>query len=373
MLTAVPGARPLSLLLLSPLLLRLLLLLLVAACAPTKATAPPPTCPQDPGAELPTSAPGRLAFADHQRRLRGLAALDAGRFDVAREEFAAILAVTPDNLAVKALFEAATRALSSAQLQAAERFAAAIPTAVPAPPWQHTVVRELTIDAGPAPKLVQLSATPNHGTDELEWFRRHGLRLPEYEVPNPMRGQPGTVPPTAPPTYGTHLLVQAIGHPDHTILIYGPSYSAGRFVLVLDARDNRVAFLDFDAYRVAPAPASAEQHAIWAEVRDGVLYISHSSADRLGAYITALDIGTGAVRWRSDPLVAGAANFVIHHGHILTGHGLPREPAHVFVLDRRTGLVVDKHRLASAPEYLFVQGDKLLVRSRDTDHSFELR
>lgn len=308
--------------------------------------------------------------------MRGLAALDAGRFELARDEFAAVLAAAPDDLAARALLDAATRALLTARDRAAESFASATPTVVPAPPWRHTLVREVTMaTTTPAPRLVPVSATGNRGTDEAEWFRRHNLRLPEYEVPNPMRGLPGNVPPTIAPSFGTHLLVQAIRHPDHTILIYGPNYSGGRLVVVLDASGRRIAFLDFDAY-LTPPDAGSEQHVIWAELDDGVLYISHHGARgsvAMTAYLTAVDVTTGALRWRSDPRVASAANFAIHRGHILSGHGSDAGPAAVIVLDRRTGLTVARAGLASAPEYLFVQGGKLLVRSLDTDHEFELR
>ena len=355
--------------------LLLFVLLASAACGRATAAARPTDCPRDPtvAAEPPAPAdPGARL-----RRLRGLAALDAGRFELARDEFAAALAAAPDDLAARALLDAATRALQTARDQAAESFASATPTVVPAPPWRHTLVREVAVAATtPAPRLVQISATRNHGTDEAGWFRRHNLRWPEYEVPNPMRGLPGNVPPTIAPSFGTHLLVQAIGHPDHTILIYGPNYSGGRLVVVLDASGRRLAFLDFDAYHTAPDASSGEQHVIWAELDDGVLYISHHGArgsEAMTAYITAVDLPTGALRWRSDPGVASAANFAIHGGHILSGHGSDAGPAAVIVLDRRTGLTVGRAPLASAPEYLFVRGGKLLVRGLDTDHEFELR
>jgi len=317
----------------------------------------------------------RAASDSRQRRLRGLAALDAGRFELARDEFAALLATSPDDLAARALLDAATRALLSARDQAAASFASATPTVVPAPPWRHTLVREVTLATTPPLQLVQVSATGHRGVDEAEWFRRHDLRLPEYEVPNPMRGSPGNVPPTIAPSFGTQLLVQAIAHPDHTILIYGPNYSGGRLVVVLDAAGRRIAFLDFDAYRIAP-DATGEQHVVWAELRAGVLYISHHGAlasAATTAYLTAVDVATGALRWRSDPRVASAANFAIHGGQILSGYGTDAGPASVIVLDRRTGLTVARAGLTSAPEYLFVKAGTLLVRGLDSDHAFELR
>jgi hypothetical protein len=346
--------------------------------------APGPVSAGETGRVLVTTS-ADLAAPEQQRRQRGLAALDAGRFNLARQEFAAILEVAPGNLGVMALFEAATRALLAAQEGAAIGFADVTPRTLPAPPWRHTVIRAIALEGStPPPKLVQVAAERNGITDEAVWLQQHGFRLPEYEVPNPMRGEPGDLPPNIPPTFGKFLLVQAIAHPDHTILFYGPSYNAARFVAVLDARGQLLAFHDFDAYRMAPDNVQAdrqfvEQPAIWAEVVAGVLYLSHGhrtyarSSKGMTAYITALDLGSGELRWRSAPLVAGASNFVIHGGHILTGYGFTAEPDHVIVLDRRDGKVLSRTKVGSSPEYLFLRDRQLFVRTYDTNYVFELR
>ncbi|MBL8973498.1 MAG: hypothetical protein JNK56_23115, partial [Myxococcales bacterium] len=228
----------------------LALAVLLVACRrdtppPIAPTTPPgpPLCPpgSPPLQAIERSDPATAGASDllgepeQQRRLRGLAALDAGRFDLARAEFAAILAVAPGNLGVKALHDAATTAMLAAQDSAARSFANLRPTVLPAPPWRHTVVQPLTVPAGAPPRLVLVGKQTNGITDEAAWLQQHGLRLPEYEVPNPMRGQPGNLPPNLPPVFGNELLIQAIAHPDHTILVYGPNYSLGRHLAVLDA------------------------------------------------------------------------------------------------------------------------------------------
>ena len=274
---------------------------------------------------------------------------------------------------------------TAAPLAAEQGFADAIPNSLAAPPWQHTVARAIAVEGvAPPPKLVQVAAQRNGITDEAQWLRENNLRLPEYEVPKPTRGQPGDLPPNISPTFGEFVLVRAIAHPDHTILFYGPDYRGGRFVAVLDASGRLLAFHDFDAYRLAPDNLKedlqfVDQPALWAEVQAGVLYISHGhntyarSSKGMTAYITALDLASGELRWRSAPLVAGARNFVIHGGHILTGYGFTAEPDHVIVLDRRDGKVLGKTRVASGPEYLFLRDRQLLVRTYHTNYTFELR
>lgn len=357
-----------------------------AAGPATTSEPPPPPKPRAAGELPPRDAPAaQLTEAQQQQRLRGLAAMDAGRFDLARREFGELLEVVPGNLAVQALFDAATRALQAARQESALSFANIAPTPVAAPPWRYKLVREVPVAApGPTPRLLPVRAAHNGITDEAQWFEQHQLALPEYEVPNPMRGLPGNLPPTIPPTYGKYLLVQAIAHPDHTILFYGPDYSGARFVAVVDAGGAMIAFLDFESYRLAPDHVAADatfidQAATWAQLVDGVLYISHGhntyarSSKGMTAYITAIDLATGELLWRSAPLVAGAANFVIDGGHIYSGYGFTAEPDHVFVLDRRTGKTVAKAKVGSAPEYLFKKGSRLLVRTYDTDHEFEIR
>lgn len=335
--------------------------------------------------DLSTDGPrAPLREPEQQRRLRGLTALDAGRFDLARAEFAAILEVSPGNLGVKALYDVATAALLSAQDSAARSFANINPTPMPPPPWQYTLVQPLAVETGPTPKLVQVSKQTNNITDEADWLRQHNLRIPEYEVPNPMRGNPGNLPPNIPPTFGNELLIQAIAHPDHTILVYGPDYASGRHLAVQNARGQLIAFLDFSTYRMAPDNLQADlqfvdQGVQWAEVKDGILYVSHGhrtyarSSKGMNAYISAIELASAELRWRSEPLVAGAANFVLDGGYIITGYGFTTEPDHVILLERRTGNTLSKTRVDSAPEYLFVQGRRLLMRTYDTDYAFDLR
>lgn len=335
----------------------------------------------DPETDGPSA---QLREPEQQRRLRGLAALDAGRFDLARAEFEAILAVSPGNLGVKALFDVATAALLASQDSAARSFANINPTPLAPPPWQYTLIQPVAAPPGAPPKLVQTRKQSNSITDEAEWLRRHNLRLPEYEVPNPMRGNPGNLPPGIPPTYGNELLIQAIAHPDHTILVYGPNYATGNHLAVLDASGRMLAFLDFSAYRLAPDNLQSDlqfvdQGVQWAELKDGTLFVSHGhrtyarSSKGMNAYITAIELASAELRWRSEPLVAGAANFVIDGGFILTGYGFTAEPDHVVVLARATGKTVSKTRVDSAPEYLFVQNRRLLMRTYDTDYEFDLR
>jgi outer membrane protein assembly factor BamB len=271
----------------------------------------------------------------------------------------------------------------AAQQESAAAFANRNATVVAAPPWDYTLRKKVAALAGPAPTLKLVSEAKNAITDDADWFARHQVELQEYEVPNPMRGEPGNLPPSIPPTYGKFLLVQAVRQADLNVLFYGPDYSGGRFVAVQRGGEI-VALLDFAAWEFAPEMEPGErmfvdQRASWAAVDGGVLYVSHGhrtyakSSKGKNAYVSALDLASGELLWRSAPLVANSANFVIAGGHIVAGYGFTAEPDFLYVLDRSTGKTVGKTKVKSGPDYLFLRSGKLYVRCYDTDYVFELR
>jgi hypothetical protein len=335
-----------------------------------------------PSGQVVTTGGEALSPALALRRAQGVAAMDGGRHDLARQAFAEVLDEAPNNLATQALYDAATAAMLAAQSEAGERFAGRTATVLPAPPWAYALKKPAPIEPGPAPTLVPVSESPNAIGDDGEWLARNGLALPEYEVPNPMRGEPGALPPTIPPTFGKYLLVQAIHQDGFNILFYGADYSGGRFVAV-QREDSAeiVALFDFEAYAHAPGTSAGErafaaQRATWAALAGTVLFVGHAHhADARGgnAFITALDLGSGELLWRSAPLVANAADFIVHRGHVLSGYGAGAGPGYLYVLDAVTGKTVGKTRVRSGPDYLFLQAGRLLVRCYDTDYVFELR
>lgn len=382
-----------------------LLALLALACRP----GPQPLAPPSPGpgpaparsAEAPAPAPalarpsgqppvqGRdaaLAPALAQARARGLEAMDAGRFDLARQAFAEVLDGSPGNLAAQALYDAATAAMLAAQQDSASAFANRNATVLAAPPWAYTLRRPVPLAGpGPAPRLVVAAQAGNAVVDVAEWFTRNQLTLPEYEVPNPMRNEPGALPPTIPPAFGKFPLVQAIRQDPYNILFYGPDYSGGRFVAVQQAGSGElVAFFDFAAWQFAPESEPGErmfvdQRASWAFVDAGVLYLSFGhhtyakSSRGRNAYLSAIDLASGELLWRSDPLVANASTFVVLPGHILTGYGFTAEPDHLFVLDRATGKTLSKLKVKSGPDYLLMRDGRLHVRCYDQDYAIDLK
>jgi len=239
--------------------------------------------------------------------------------------------------------------------------------------------------AGKAPRirLVKVSERRNQVTDEVEWFRANGLRLPTFGSGLP-GDEPVEVPKTAPPTFSGLPLMRPIQDEDQLLLIYGDETSGGRYLLLFDTVDilTRFAF-DFASYLKPPSAAPAQRELLnagiqWADEAGGLVYVSnfHStyakSSGGHNGYLSAIDLRTQKVRWRSRPLVCNSRNFVVHGDAILTGYGFTAEPDFLYVLNRHTGAVVQTVKLKSGPEYILVKGAHVFVRCYDTDYVFRI-
>lgn len=384
----------------------LLLLPLAAACRPQPAPVAPDTPAPAPATAnarsnaTSTDAPRAIATSDPDevtgpgtplaaaadaRRAEGLHALDEGRFTQARRIFAKLLSEHRENASLQALLAAAEKAERQAREGAALTLSRMPATKLARPPFQYTLRKRAPIEQpGHAPKLVQVSQKRNSITDDEAWFQKHGLSLPIWEVPNRFRRSDGDLPSQIPTKYGDLPIVQAISHPDHAVLMYGPDFSGGT-VLAVVAGDGQIrALLDMSSFRTAsktkPGDAQfVDQRLTWGQAVGDVLYVSSghrtyaSSSGGDNAFITAIDLRTGELLWQSQTLVANTRNFLVHDGFILTGYGFTAEPDFVYVLDGATGKTVSKHKVKSGPDFLLLKDDQLYVRCYDTDYVFDVR
>jgi hypothetical protein len=317
---------------------------------------------------------------EEKLRRQGLQALDEGRYDEAIRLFQRVLERSPANLATQALLEAATKALERAQSDAGASLANMNATVLPQPPFKYTLRKKLPRTAGARPpKLVKISQKRNQITDDDDWFRVNDLKLPLLGVASRLRGTTSTLPPWVPQKYGNARLRRAIAHRDHTILIFGDG-----FLAAFDSDRRLISLFDLRTYVWPPDYKKGDRSFVdeairWAEVRDGVVYVSNahstyaSSSKGMNAYITALDARSGNVLWRSAPLVCNSLNFLVRGDHIITGYGFTAEPDHLFVLDRTTGKTLSKIRLRTGPDYIIEKAGKLYVRTYDTNYVFDIK
>ncbi|WP_437275396.1 hypothetical protein WME90_29585 [Sorangium sp. So ce375] len=260
------------------------------------------------------------------------------------------------------------------------------PVRLPPPPFGQALFRRAPAGGSAAPRLVKVAEKKNQITDQAAWFTTNGLSLPMI-TPAPSAdagGESAPLPSFVPERYRDQALVKAIGHGDHLALFYGPSFAEARFVAILDKAHTVVAFFDFESFLMPPEFAPKEAGFVkgqvgWAEVDDGVLYISSghrtyaASSKGKNAYLSAIDLASGQLLWQSAPLVCNAENFLLRGDHLLCGYGFTAEPDFLYVLERATGKVVSKLPLKSGPEFLVEKDGKLFVRTYDTDYVFEIR
>ncbi|HLM57084.1 MAG TPA: hypothetical protein VK422_13295 [Pyrinomonadaceae bacterium] len=250
---------------------------------------------------------------------------------------------------------------------------------LPAPEFKR-VPPGATPAAPRGPRLVAVSERRNQVTDVAPWFERNGLELPVYELPGAEGSAGGrALPGFVPPEFRGVRIIRAMRGPSGGVLaVYGLDGGEGRYLVALDSAGRFRYGFDFADYAYAPGTPQREreftyQQITWAAEEGGTLYVSHGhntyarSSKGMNAYLTALDTRTGRVVWRSRPLVSNADNFELAGDLIVAGYGFTSEPDFLYLLDRRTGEVRQRHRLRSGPTYILRKGDRLHVRAYDAD------
>lgn len=233
-------------------------------------------------------------------------------------------------------------------------------------------------------ELAIVSSQPNAITDEAAWLRRNHLELREYGVAGSLRSLPLRKLPIGlevlpRPSAGSRL-VHAIWQRDgRLLLVYGSDFSSGSIVYgTTRSRVQSYYAAYFRNYAYAPVTAPGEresvfQEVVWAAQAGGTLYVetAHStyakSSGGLNAYLNAIDLRTGKLKWRSGPLVANAKTFEIAGGVIVTGYGFTAEPDYLYVLDRKDGKVISRTPVPGSPEFVMRKGSRLYVRTYDHD------
>lgn len=257
-----------------------------------------------------------------------------------------------------------------------------VPVVMPTPSASGAI---LAGQAATKCKIQQLSFSANDITDDAEWITRNGLETFEYDVPNTFRGIEGNLPDMAPTSYQGMMVVKAIYSETHLFLIYGSNFAEGRYLLIMDKEANGVLHAyDFKSYEHSPdydeqAYDYIQQRTTWAAIEGNVLYVSHShmtyseSSKGMNSYISAIDLTTNAVIWRSKPLVCNTSNFLIVDDVLVTGYGFTSEKDFIYTLNKRSGQIVQTLPVKSGPGAIFRKEDKLFVRTYNTDYIFGIQ
>ncbi|RYZ60889.1 MAG: hypothetical protein EOP08_14210, partial [Proteobacteria bacterium] len=325
-------------------------------------------------------------------------------------------------------YNAAARRFEAASAPARKSLEAIPLRKPPVPPTQYTLVRNAPAGNGRIRVLQKQSEKPNKITDLMEWLERHDLRFSQYFVPPPFsmlhapteltakealelrypqggasprdprserlgfgdsRGdtprrqytlvEPGEsraylqapLPMAVPLQYASQPLSDAIVSDPYLVAVYGE-----RVVVVLDRDFKAVGAIDLASYQTPAAGGPVALKLLHAQAADGVLYVSHwfngytKEVKGETGYLTAFDLATGEMLWRSAPQTCNVHNFLVVEGAIVCGYGFTSESRWVTVTDRATGATVQKMKVSTTPETWMRKGEALYVHGYRADFVF---
>lgn len=227
-------------------------------------------------------------------------------------------------------------------------------------------------------RLILVARIKNLITDEKEWFENNRLSLPV------ITGSEIADHNVAESYQGTGLL-KVIQQLNNVLAIYGQDYTSGRYLVVYECATSQIKVaLDFEDYLYPPEYIPADFDFIgegirWALEENDVLYVCHShntyaaSSKGMNAYITAIDLKTNKVLWRTKPLVCNANNFELVGDVIISGYGFTAEPDFLYLINKYSGEVIKKIKVPSGPEYIIRKDNKLYARTYDTNLIFRIQ
>ncbi|HEU4533750.1 MAG TPA: hypothetical protein VFS00_06515 [Polyangiaceae bacterium] len=387
--------------------------------------------PADAPPEFPDEVDSQLTPIDKASHDRARAAALAGDWHQAKRLFARLAFAYPEHPILLAQYNAVAARVEQAQA-AAKAALEALPLRTPAaPPAAYALARAAPAGSGGVPSLVKQSEKPNRIVDDEEWFVAHDLRLPQYfiEPPGGMLWAPAllsrllavelkpsfvfveyspsrryleaTLPLEVPPAYGSLPLTRAIDSSPYLVAFYGD-----RVVVTFDEAKRVVAAFDLVNLGAAAAavtkrvkvaelsvttPEGTRRGALtreapsielklrYALAADGVLYVEHMyngyTKDAKGqtGYLTAFDLATGDLLWRSAPQVCNVENFLVLRGGLVCGYGFTAEPRWLTVIDRATGATKQKTQISTTPDLFVPKGGAIYVRGYRSDFVFAVR
>lgn len=312
-------------------------------------------------APVATGACATPSLAPAPERERGIDAFLAGRPEEAFDLLTAAVQKDRNDRAATAFRAGAAAQLEERRARASD--VEAPPRVVLEPiPLARTERRAVPDVPAAKVRLEKESEKKNAITDEADWEAKNGLRPIVHFGP---RG--GTLPANVPLTLGGERLRSAFVHADHAVAFYERTLrvtSEGRPALAFDLG-------------AAITRAGIPFEVMFGQLAGQTLVVelayngyAKESGGKNG-YIAAYDAKTGALFWVSDPLTGNAREALVSGGSIVTGYGFTAEPDFVFVLDLATGKTEQKIPVKSGPELMRLKGDRLFVRTYDTDYVFK--
>lgn len=115
----------------------------------------------------------------------------------------------------------------------------------------------------------------------------------------------------------------------------------------------------------------------YALIEGNTLYVNlyhstYASSCPSNAYIMAIDMEEGYVKWKSEPLVSNSDNFVLLGDTLITGYGFSAEDHYLCLVNKYSGEVMSKVNVKKSPDYFYYKDNVLYVRTYSYDYEFKV-
>ena len=263
-------------------------------------------------------------------------------------------------------------------------------TVLKTPPMKYKIYKGVKTKKVSPLKLTQKSKKTNKIIDEDKWFFKNKLNSRSYQIIDKdiayyeNTDYKADLPDYVDENYDVLIITDAFYDDNYVYCVYGGDYSEGYILTIYNKKTEEIVYqYDFSNYRYSSKYVEddydyIQQKIMWATIKNKVLYVSNShntyakSSCNQNAYITAIDLKTNNLIWRSQALVANCNNFEVIGDVIVTGYGFTAEPDYLYQLNIYTGKVIGKLLVKTSPEYIVKKGNYLYIRTYDTDYVFKI-
>ena len=203
--------------------------------------------------------------------------------------------------------------------------------------------------------LSLVSETENDITDEDLWFGRLGIEPYSEDYSD-----------------GTY----------HYVLGGTENYGDKTRLMLYDAKTGELLHTyDFRSMMYAKGyenESFVDRSISYALVKDGYLYVNlyhntYASSCPNNAYMLAIDLEEDRIIWKSDPLLANSRQFLVVDDCVIAGYGFSAEPHYLTIFNRYTGELIEKIDIKKSPDYFYLDGNRLYVRTYSYDYIFDLQ
>lgn len=233
-------------------------------------------------------------------------------------------------------------------------------------------------------KIEEISKKSNQITDDIEWYTANQLFIPiirgsQFDTINAK-----TLDGMEEKQYldriaerrsrvfydDTYIFSVNKGKSNQLLLLDIFDLKTGKLVWELDFSDFAYHSDESKENKVA-----SDREISWAVIKENILYVSiymNGYAQENASYITAVDLGTLQVLWKSESQTCNSNNFILCDQVILSGYGFTAEKDYLYQLDINSGKIIEATPINSMADYLVLVNNRLYVRCYDTDYVFEL-